>query len=179
MVSFEMDGIEYRCFDHLYAVSRCGKALRQMRPYTPAKHPMGYLTLGRRRLMHRVVATCWVERPVGSTLVHHINGDKADNRAANLEWVTPKDHVNERHHGIHGKHVRTQDTRAKISAFRTGRKDSEATRALKAAVLLAVCPKRQITFQGITYPSVSAAARAAGLPLSTFRLWHLSKSFPD
>ena len=56
MISFTMDGIEYRMFDHLYAVSRCGKVLRRMEPCTPAKHPGGYLVLGRQRLMHRVVA---------------------------------------------------------------------------------------------------------------------------
>jgi len=179
MKSFTMEGIEYRIYDHLYAVSRCGKVLRQLQPYIPTKHPMGYLVLGRRRLMHRVVAACWLDFFDPNKQIHHINGDKTDNRAENLECVSPKEHMGDRHKGISGKYVRTDATRQKIRDFRTGRKDTEDTRRRKAEILNAVCPKRLCKFQNVTYPSVSAAARAAGVPVATFRQRCNSKNFPD
>jgi hypothetical protein len=179
MISFTMNGIEYRSYDHIYAVSRCGKVLRQLQPYTPTKHTAGYLSLGRRRLMHRVVAACWIEGFTPDKHVHHINGDKTDNRAENLECLTAKEHMAERHLGLHGRYTRTEVTRQKLRDFRTGRKDTEEVRLTKAAILHDVCPKTQCLFQNILYPSVAAAARVVGIPPSTFRQRCNSKNFPD
>ena len=182
MISFTMDGTEYRMFDHLYAVSRCGKVLRNLHPYTPHDHPQGYLMLGRRRLMHRVVATCWLEDFNPLKQVHHINGNKTDNRANNLECLTAKEHFGERHRDISGqigKYHRTETARQKIREFRTGTIDSEETRSKKAAILAVVGPKTQCSFQGVTYPSVAAGARAASISPATFRQRCKSKNFSD
>ena len=179
MISFIMNGIEYRSYDHLYAVSRCGKVLRQLQPYAPIKHSMGYLSLGRQRLMHRVVAACWLEGFTPDKHVHHINGDKIDNRAENLECLTAKEHMAERHLGIHGRYTRTEVTRQKLRDFRTGFKDTEEIRLVKAAILRDVCPKTQCLFQNVLYPSVAAAARVVGIHPTTFRQRCNSKNFPD
>ena len=179
MISFKMDGIEFRFFDHLYAVSRCGKVLRKMAPYEPTQRSDGYLGIGRQRLMHRVVATCWLERPEGAIHVHHKNENKADNHADNLEWLSPKEHFGDRHDGNNGRYVRTEATRAKLRAFRTGAKDSDETRLKKAVILMANCPKTPCYFRGVQYPSVAAAARVAGIHPTTFRQRCLSKNFPE
>lgn len=38
--------------------------------------------------VHRLVATAFCENPMGYTEVNHINEDKSDNRADNLEWCS-------------------------------------------------------------------------------------------
>jgi len=179
MISFVFDGIEYRVYDHLFAVSRCGKVLRGWHPYSPRKHPQGYLQLGRKRLMHRVVAKCWVPGYSENKLVHHINGIKDDNRAENLECVTAQEHMGDRHHGLNGHYIRTPETIEKLRAYRTGRKDSEETRAKKAAQLNEVVPRRGAIFNGVRYRSVTAAAQAARIPIATFRVRCASKNFPE
>jgi hypothetical protein len=179
MISFTMAGTEYRVFDHLYAVSREGQFLRNLQAYIPTKHPAGYLSVGRGRLAHRVVAACWLEDFDPKKQVHHKNECKTDNRAENLECVTASVHIRDRHNGIGGRYIRTEETRQKLRDFRTGRRDAAEVRGKKAAILLAVCPKTPCVFQGRIYPSVAAGARAAGIPPATFRQRCGSKNFPD
>ena len=70
-----------------------GKALK---PF----HNHGYLRVNLSRenkrknmLVHRIVAEAFVPNPNGKPEVNHINGDKTDNKAANLEWVTGSENM--------------------------------------------------------------------------------------
>lgn len=123
-------GIEFRFFDHLYAVSACARVLRisDLSYATGHKRKDGYISINK-RLVHRMIATCWVYRPEGFNHVHHINHDKSDNRAENLEWITPKKHMAEKHRLEVGRYVRTDETKAKISQYRLGTKQSPETKA--------------------------------------------------
>lgn len=203
MESVIVDGVEYRPFNHLYAVSRCGKFLRNLRPTEPKLRPDGYLSIGRRQLAHRLVASVWCEKPADATHVHHINGDKADNRAENLEWVTPKQHFGERHENT-GKHTMSDAGKAKLRALRAGSTTSEETKAKQRAASIRLgCkpPPRPVGYRcseeskakmrdnspnalrckvfGVDYSSMKLAAEALGIKRLTLRKRCYSENFPD
>ena len=204
MISVTIEGTEYRFFDHLYAVSRCGKVIRKLHPYTPTNHNSGYLCLGRHRLMHRVVAACWLEGFTFGKHVHHINGDKTDNRADNLECLTQKEHLQERHGNLLqelGRYIRSPETREKIRKYRTGRVTSDETKAKQRAALLgrkrplfaraghsdASKKERSLTHHrntacrvmGVEYRSFAEAAKITGIHRFTLRKRCLSDNFSD
>lgn len=66
---------------------------------TWALNTTGYLQVQaldrRKHLVHRLVASAFVDGFRTGLVVNHKNGDRADNRSENLEWVTRSE--NERH----------------------------------------------------------------------------------
>lgn len=56
----------------------------------------GYLrirTSGVSTAVHRIIAYIWCSNPDNKPEVNHINHEKLDNRACNLEWTTHKENV--------------------------------------------------------------------------------------
>lgn len=98
-------------YESYYEVSDLGRvrSLRtgKLRRATPTD--WGYLHLSlsiegnpKHWKVHRLVAMAFIPLIDGKTHVNHKNGDKLDNRAVNLEWMTKRE--NEEHAGRLGRH---------------------------------------------------------------------------
>ena len=104
-------------YEDLYQVSNMGrirafpkmtrignkKRFCEMRFLSPIVQHSGYAHIGlwrngdcKQARLHRLVAEafCVNDNPQCKTQVNHLNEDKLDNRAENLEWVTAKENTN-------------------------------------------------------------------------------------
>lgn len=112
----------------------------------------GYLRVsinGKGQSVHRLVAQAFIPNPNGFDTVDHINGDKTDNRAENLRWISRSDNVRRFY-----KEQITEDQKAnrRMFALKVNRLALEA--AHKATKKPVICLEN-----GKTYESVNQAGR--------------------
>lgn len=77
-------------------------------------------TINYHSLVHRLVAEYFLEKPTpGQTIVAHIDHDKLNNRANNLQWMTPEENYEHQKHSPHvikekqeRQHRRKENSRA-------------------------------------------------------------------
>ena len=81
-----------------YSVSTLGRIrndktgpIRKLQTYTKGYYSV---RLNRKNLLvHRLVAKAFVDNPERKPVVDHLNGDRKDNRAENLRWVTTSENL--------------------------------------------------------------------------------------
>ncbi len=63
------------------------KSNRFLKPISRGEYD--YVTIGRKMVaIHRIIAKCFVANPENKPCVNHIDGNKRNNKAGNLEWCT-------------------------------------------------------------------------------------------
>ena len=89
-------------YEGLYQVSNLGRVRRRSKLLHLNTNTHGYkhITLSKDNVqktavVHRLVASAFIENPLGLPQINHKDGDKSNNSVSNLEWVTQKE--NNRH----------------------------------------------------------------------------------
>ena len=194
MNSIIINGVEYRRFNQFYAVSQMGGILRlsDNKVVSPHITKHGYCVISQYKV-HRMVAVCWIERPEGANHVHHIDGNRANNQASNLMWVTPKQHLGDLHKGHSTNsprfkgHHHSEESKKKISeaSIRRGCKPPswagkthtpETIAKMQTSASHRKCP---CEINGIHYDSFKAAGIALGISRLAIRQRCHSPNFPD
>lgn len=80
-----------------YFISRDGLILNSRKDEVPQKITNGYYLVNINKkcyAVHRLVAITYIKNPSNYPVVNHIDENKLNNKAENLEWVTQKDNCN-------------------------------------------------------------------------------------
>lgn len=150
-------------------VKETGKALN------PKNNGNGYLRIyipkiKKRFLLHRLVATAYIPNPYNKPQVNHIDGNKHNNSASNLEWCTNSENMAHFYETMSGKPVVVDNY---SEQYRSGKHSmafkSEVTEKGLYGNVLRNCYEKNMTIQQLE--------KEAGLSNGTIGKW--KKSSPN
>lgn len=149
-------------YEGFYEVSDHGnvKSLRKnkiLKQTVGVKNGYSYVGLykegkDKRVLVHRIVATAFIDNPMQKRTVNHKDGNKSNNCVENLEWATYSE--NHRHAFKNGLKI-VSDKQRKV-ASETGKKTCDANRRRTPVVMI----KDDVYIK--TFTSAHEAARSVG-----------------
>lgn len=107
----ESDWVPISGYEGTYAISREGLVMYVgpnkrygNEPKSTYLDKAGYLRVtlyngssSRSKLLHNLLATAFLDKPKGATVVDHIDGNRVNNNLDNLRWVTQKENQLNRH----------------------------------------------------------------------------------
>lgn len=94
--------VDIKGYEGSYAVTDNGRvwSVRRNIWLKPFETGTGYMTVrlcvnekGKDPKIHRLVGEAFIRNPENKPQINHINGDKKDNRASNLAWVTARENI--------------------------------------------------------------------------------------
>jgi hypothetical protein len=137
----------WKDFDDIYSVSNMGKIKNKKTGHIlkGSSNGNGYLIIRIKKknyYIHRLVAMLFVENPRNEKYVNHIDFNKENNNALNLEWCTQKENVNHsRSNMMHRKNITHTNTGERYITKRKNRyritidkKEYRTCKTLKEAI---------------------------------------------
>lgn len=106
---------------------------------------------GKRALVHRIIATAFIPNPDSLETVNHINGDKRDNRAENLEWCTREDNSRKYHGEDFVLSVAQIDMEGNLVAVFKSREDAGKKTGIRSSSIAACCAGKRKTAGGYVW----------------------------
>ena len=114
-----------KSLDRMRTTKTGRKSFIKGRVITPEKSKDGYVSIklnnngmSKKKILHRIVAKAFIPNPENKPYVNHIDYDRTNAKASNLEWCTPKENVHHSRHRMYnpvtgkygGEHPHSIDT---------------------------------------------------------------------
>lgn len=128
----------WKPYDNLYFVSNYGRVKRDDHFLNGVVHSDGYVVVnfaGKVMMLHRVVAELFVDNPLNKPFVNHKDGNKQNNTADNLEWVTQKENA---------EHSQKNHFQPNPTKFYSGKFSAEEREAIKQLVYNKGMSRREV-----------------------------------
>ena len=103
---------------------------------------------GKNAMVHQIIATAFIPNPDNLETVNHINGDKRDNRAENLEWCTREENSRKYHGEDFVLSVAQFDVAGNLVATFKSREEAGRKTGIHSGSIAACCAGKRKTAGG-------------------------------